>query len=240
MTLLSERTGTTPAETAAAKSRIAGGTWFIGTLLSVCVALVSYRYVAHVGPVAPTIATNRFAQPWIVIHAAGAGTALLLGPFQFLPALRRRWPGVHRWTGRAYLAGCLSGGASGIALAAGTSAGPIAQSGFSAVGLLWIYVTARGWNAAGAGRFPEHRRWMIRSFALTFAAVTLRIYLPICIASGLSFAGAYQVIAWLSWVPNAATAELYLMLTRKSFAWRPRRTCPIADNPKRARVPGCT
>lgn len=80
---------------------------------------------------------------------------------------------VHRWTGRVYVVGRLVGGASGLVLAAGTLAGALAQTGFSAVSVLWIYVTAQGWSTARAGRFPEHRRWMILSFALTFAAVTL-------------------------------------------------------------------
>jgi len=153
--------------------KLSGVARFAAALLSTCMALVSYRYVAHVGPVAPTVAKNRFVQPWIIIDVAGTAIALLLGPLQFRPGLRRRRPVVHRWTGRVYVVGRLVGGASGLVLAAGTSAGALAQTGFSAVSVLWIYVTAQGWSTARAGRFPEHRRWMILSFALTFAAVTL-------------------------------------------------------------------
>jgi HlyD family secretion protein len=32
-----------------------------------------------------------------------------------------------------------------------------------------------------------HRRWMVRNFALTFAAVTLRLWLPSAMASGVAF-----------------------------------------------------
>jgi hypothetical protein len=38
---------------------------------------------------------------------------------------------------------------------------------------------------------------MIRSFALTFAAVRLRIYLPLSPAAGLNYDDSYPVIAWL-------------------------------------------
>jgi len=48
---------------------------------------------------------------------------------------------------------------------------------------------------------------MIRSYSLTFAAVTLRIYLPLAFASGIPFEIAYPAIAWLCWVPNAIVAE---------------------------------
>jgi hypothetical protein len=50
---------------------------------------------------------------------------------------------------------------------------------------------------------------MIRSYALCFAAVTLRIWLPLFqFALGLEFIFAYRIIAWLCWVPNLVVAEL--------------------------------
>jgi len=184
--------------------------WLGGAVLSVGVALFSYRYVARVGPVPPTVAHNRFLNPWIIVHAASAATALLLGPVQFLPAVRRRWPRVHRWTGRTYVAGCLAGGASALVLAAGVSSGAIAGAGFGALGVVWMHVTGQGWRTARARQWPEHRRWMIRSFAMTFSAVTLRIYMPLAGVLGFDLVRAYPAIAWLCWVPNAILAELYL------------------------------
>jgi hypothetical protein len=50
---------------------------------------------------------------------------------------------------------------------------------------------------------------MIRSFALTFAAVTLRLYLPVgALTTGIPVA--YPVIAWACWVPNFLLTELWL------------------------------
>ncbi len=161
------------------KRRLSKMPWLGGAVLSTGVALFSYRYLARVGPVPPTVAHNRFLDQWIIVHATSAATALLLGPVQFLPAVRRRCPGVHRWTGRTYVVGCLAGGASALVLAAGVSSGAIAGAGFGALGVVWMYVTGQGWRTARARQWPEHRRWMIRSFAMTFAAVTLRIYMPL-------------------------------------------------------------
>ena len=56
----------------------------------------------------------------------------------------------------------------------------------------------------------RHERWMIRSFSLTFAAVTLRLYIPIGMIAGFPFNQAYVAIAWLCWVPNLMAAELFL------------------------------
>ena len=149
-------------------------------------------------------------KPWIFIHAGAASTALLLGPFQFIARLRAARPKVHRWMGRTYVVACLVGGVSGLFLAAGCTSGPIAQAGFGLLAVCWLSANVQAWRLALAGRYAEHRRWMVRSFAMTFAAVTLRIYLPIAPMMGYDFLLAYVAISWLAWVPNLIVAELYL------------------------------
>ncbi|GLW12367.1 hypothetical protein Misp01_74950 [Microtetraspora sp. NBRC 13810] len=42
--------------------------------------------------------------------------------------------------------------------------------------LLWLGSTAAGYRMARRRRFAEHRRWMLRSFALTFSIITNRIW----------------------------------------------------------------
>jgi hypothetical protein len=55
----------------------------------------------------------------------------------------------------------------------------------------------------------RHRAWMLRNYSLTFAAVTLRIYLPLAAAVlHFDFIPAYRVISWLCWVPNLIVAEI--------------------------------
>ncbi len=189
---------------------VSKSTWGLTAFLSVGVALFSYRYL---GPpnvtMAPQILANLFARPWLLIHVAGAATALLVVGFQLLPALRRR-RAIHRWLGRAYATSCLAGGAAGLVIATGTTSGPVAAWGFGLLAVTWLYTTSQGWLTARARRFDEHRAWMIRSFALTFGAVTLRIYLPLSQVADIPFPTAYPIIAWLAWVPNLMIAELYL------------------------------
>jgi uncharacterized membrane protein len=179
-------------------------------LLSGAVALVSYRYLLGRGPVPDQIAANAHVDPWLVIHATGAATALLLGPVQFLPGLRRRHPALHRVTGRLYVAGCVSGGASALMLASGVSAGPIAGAGFAALGTAWLVTTATATQRILVRDVAAHRRWMVRSFALTLSAVTLRLYMPAAGLIGVDHVAAHRAIAWLCWVPNALAAEWYL------------------------------
>ena len=53
---------------------------------------------------------------------------------------------------------------------------------------------------------------MMRSFALTLAAVTLRLYLPISVVMGFTYAQAYPVISFLAWVPNLIIIEIAIRL----------------------------
>ena len=52
-------------------------------LMCVALALFSYRYLFQVGMIPPVIANNLFLKPWLMVHVAGAATALLIGPTQF-------------------------------------------------------------------------------------------------------------------------------------------------------------
>jgi hypothetical protein len=61
---------------------------------------------------------------------------------------------------------------------------------------------------------------MIRSFALTFAAVTLRLYLPASQIAGMPFPAAYSAIAWLCWVPNLLVAEWFIRAASVAPEWR--------------------
>ena len=185
---------------------------WIAAALAMVIALTSYRYVMPGMPgAAANVLANRFTSTGaLVVNVAFAATALALGALQLFPRLRARWPTWHRRAGTVYVIACMIGGAAGLVLALGTTAGPIGTAGFGALALLWIGCTAQAWRFAKARDFISHRRWMIRSYALTFAAVTLRIYLPIAIMARLDIGPAYQAISFLCWVPNLIVAELWL------------------------------
>lgn len=144
----------------------------------------------------------------IGVHVFASALALLLGPLQFWPAWRARHPRWHRWSGRVYLGVAVAlGGMAGLYMSLHAFGGPVAKLGFACLALAWMYSGARAFAAARARDFAAHRRWMLRNFALSFAAVTLRLYLPASQVLGLDFASAYAAIAWLCWVPNLVVAE---------------------------------
>lgn len=146
----------------------------------------------------------------IYAHIFASAIALALGPFQFLGGLRRRFVRLHRWMGRVYLGiGVLVGGLAGLYMALFAFGGIISKLGFGLLAVLWLYTGLRAFLAIRRGETREHRRWMVRNFSLTLAAVTLRILLPVSGIAGIPFELAYPAIAWLCWVPNLLVAERF-------------------------------
>jgi uncharacterized membrane protein len=145
-----------------------------------------------------------------LIHMLVAPVALLIGPFQFIPSLRSRYPRLHRISGRIYVAACVIAGAGGLATAFHATGGPVAGFGFGLLAALWIGVTLGAWRAAVQRRFPLHRLLMRFSYAMSFAAVTLRLQIPIGLALGYdSYAAMSPWLAYTSWIPNVVAVAIY-------------------------------
>jgi len=181
-------------------------------------ALIGYSLLplgALVGGDMP--ATYQAHRAGILGHVFAASVALLLGPLQFRAGLRQRRPRLHRWLGRLYLGlGVGAGGLTGLYMAQFAAGGSVARIGFALLALLWLATGLRALHAIRQGAVDRHRAWMVRNFALTLAAVSLRIQLPAALAAGLPFELVYPAIAWLAWVPNLLVAEW--LLRRRSEA----------------------
>jgi uncharacterized membrane protein len=190
--------------------------WGLMAFLAIAVGAYALA-VAFVAAVRPPIVVE-LLRAWPIaatVHFAAGAVALVTGAFQVNARLRARYLSWHRWTGRVYLLAVGAGGVAGFVLASTSSAGPVARWGFGVLAVLWIATSAMAYKSIRRGERNEHRDWMVRSYALTLAAVTLRLYLPASLAAGIDAAIAYPAIAWLCWVPNLALAE-WLVRTRRS------------------------
>jgi uncharacterized membrane protein len=191
----------------------------IVVLLTLEIVMVSaLRYFTGSEAPPPPILANAFAKPFLILHVTGGVTALLVAPLQFVRQIRARWPAFHRATGRLYVVACATGAPAGFMLALGTTAGPIASVGFAIPAVLWALFTWLGWRSAVERRFDEHREWMLRSYAITSTAITLRLMLPAAALLGFEFLSAYRVIAWLAWMTNLALSEYHIRRNRDSTA----------------------
>ncbi len=148
------------------------------------------------------------------IHVFTSMFALLAGFTQFSKAFRINYPKAHRTIGVIYVSVILFfSGPSGLIMGYHANGGFSSQLAFVLLAIIWIYSTWKAFDEARSKNFDAHRAWMIRSYALTLSAVTLRAWkwsiVQIWHPSPMDV---YRLVAWLGWVLNLVVAELYLRL----------------------------
>lgn len=189
--------------------------WGVMTVLATLVAAYAAAVLLLPGFAPPLVIARRTTMPLAVTaHLGGGLVALAVGAWQMNARLRSRFVEFHRWMGRTYVIAVLIGGLGALRMAAASQQGWATHLGFGLLALLWLLSTTRAYIAIRSRAEARHRRWMIRSYSLTLAAVTLRIYLPVSLALGLPLANAYRVISWLCWVPNIILAEWLVRRTQ--------------------------
>jgi len=188
-------------------------TRWAGAILAILIAVMSYRFLfLPLEPAYPAMLGHIAERPTLLMaHIIAASIALGFGVFQFSTRLRARRPAIHRAMGRVYVAAVLVAALSGIGIGWAAPGGIAAQSGFVLLALLWLGTTGMAVWHIKARRISAHRRWMVRSFTLTFAAVTLRLQLPFFeIFAQMQYDPASNWVAWTCWVPNLMVAEWWL------------------------------
>lgn len=168
----------------------------------------------------------------LVTHIFTACIALVLGPLQFIPAVRARRQ-VHRTIGRIYLlAGVLPSALTAIPVAL-LSGRIITQIGLTIPAILWLITGALAYRAVRRRDFTRHQNWMMRNYALTFLAVTSRILVPVLLLAQVPFTSAsagsigdnassmIPIGQALGWVVNLIVVEI-LIRRRQSRSARSR------------------
>lgn len=150
------------------------------------------------------------------VHIIGGGIALLTGWPQFNRRLRLTRMHTHRTLGKIYVTSVLLSALAGIYIATYATGGIIASSGFMCLGAVWFTTTLIAYTSIRSGNINLHQKMMIYSYAACFAAVTLRIYLPLLTMLFHDFIKAYLLVAWLCWVPNILVAYF---IAKKAQPW---------------------
>lgn len=146
-------------------------------------------------------------------HITLGGLALLIGWLQFSNKLRIKKAKLHRTIGKIYVISVFISGICGLFIALYATGGIISILGFFSLGLIWLTTTILGFKAIKNGNIELHEKFMIFSYAACFAAVTLRVWLPLLTIAMGEFNSAYRIVAWLCWVPNIIVA--YLIVSNK-------------------------
>jgi len=140
------------------------------------------------------------------MHIILGGIALLIGWTQFSGRLRRRNVKMHRTIGKVYIVSVILSAVGGVHIGFYATGGWISAVGFITLGLIWLYTTVKAYTTIRVGDVKRHSDFMTYSYAACFAAVTLRVWLPLLSMAFGDFFVAYRMVAWLCWVPNLFVA----------------------------------
>ena len=159
-------------------------------------------------------------RPWLIafyIHVFSSIFALAAGCTQFSNTIRQG--PLHRWIGRSYVFNILLiTGPSSLLMAFYANGGLTSRVAFLILSILWWGYTYLAYRSALNSDFIAHRRWMLRSFALTLSAITLRLW-KMALAHYFEWPpmDIYRLVAWLGFVPNLLAIECYLYYRKKKM-----------------------
>ena len=149
---------------------------------------------------------NVFWNIGFYIHIIFSGIALLIGWSQFIPSFREKYLGLHRRIGKIYVSTACAGSLAGFGIAFYATGGLISSLGFIFLAIIWFSSTLIAYIQIKKGFILRHQKAMIFSYAACFAAVSLRIWLPLLMMLTKNFTESYLIVAWLCWLPNMAFA----------------------------------
>ena len=152
-------------------------------------------------------------------HVYMSMIVIVLGMFQFSKTIRTHFSQVHKLSGKLYvLFILLVAGPTGLIMAYHANGGIIAQLSFGVVSILWCFFTLKALLSIKKGEYQRHRNFMVRSYALTLSAVSLRLlkYGVVTIFE-LPPMDTYTLVSVLGWTLNLGIAELILKYSTPSI-----------------------
>jgi Predicted membrane protein (DUF2306) len=158
------------------------------------------------------------------IHVYASMWVLFAGFTQFSKRLLKNQPKLHRTLGYIYVVDVLLiTGPAGLVMGFYANGGLLSRIAFVSLAVLWIFFTAMALVKAKQKNFKAHRDYMIRSYALTLSAITLRAW-KYGITNTMTFPpmDVYRVVAWLGWVGNLAFAEYWIYRHKRKPPYKKR------------------
>lgn len=213
---------------------------FFLALIGVAVALRRTIVLLHPGalsiPNNPAAALdNHFAEhrALTLAHVIPGMLFMVLGPLQFIRRLRSRYPQIHRWLGRLFLAVSAIIGATGLKMAFGKTIGGIDEkAAITLFGTFFLISLAVALWHAMRRDFIQHREWMIRGYAIGLAVAAIRpimgTFFAVALLNGYTpeprqFFG---TVFWIGFTLQSIAAEIWINHTRITETARIPRSTP--------------
>lgn len=136
----------------------------------------------------------------LFLHIIGGSMALLLGPIQFLPIIRKKYLHFHRWMGRLYLVGILLGSGASFYLAINSVVGGTFSIILFALAIYWLASTAMAFVCIRYKQIEAHKVWMTRSYIVTFSFLIFRLLISSTLLAKFDLVQRFTIMVWFSWM----------------------------------------
>jgi len=156
-----------------------------------------------------------YRAPWLLLHVVGGIAATLTGMLQFVPAIRARYPRLHRALGKTYLGSVVIAAGASFYLVSTSQLGLPYAVGLAMLGVVWLSNSLMAWLAIVRGNVAMHREWMIRSYVVTLSFVIFRLVEDLLVKMNISsFVERKVLMAWACWAIPLFFTELILQFRK--------------------------
>lgn len=194
--------------------------WFLFSFFAVFIGLFPFFFYIFNIPFgiieikSLSILDNLYWKIGFHIHIIFGAIALLIGWIQFIPKWRAKYLIAHRIMGKVYIISILISGLSSLFISFYANGGTSAFLGLFTGTLVWLSTAILGYYYIRSKKVDLHKKIMVYNYAITFGGVTLRIWLPLLIIYLDDFDLAYNIVTWLSWLPNLIAAYFINRMSR--------------------------
>lgn len=202
---------------------IKGFTWVSLVLFSVLSVATLFSLPTLLGHTGHLFVHQRDGRAVLLLtHILTAIPCTLLGPALIYSAFRKSYTSLHRNLGKCYVIFTLLSAVLAMPLSMTNGGGIVGRLGFSTMAVLWFIFTLLAYTSIRNGDTKTHERYMLRSYAMTFAFVNVNVT--------FHYIGAYNMVnfdpmalkifqSWVSWIINLLFVEAFLLVrSKKLFA----------------------
>ena len=148
---------------------------------------------------------------WLLLHIASGIVALLAGPIQLWLGLAQRRAVLHRRLGLVYVASVAVSAAAAYRLVLAPNFGWVFGAGLAGLATAWVVTTGAAFLAVRWRQFDQHKEWMIRSYVVTTAFVSFRLFVILLETAGVgTLVERFSAAAWFCWAIPLLVAEAVL------------------------------
>ena len=190
-------------------------------ILISAIGMFIYSFIGYVilppGTLAPPLKSSFDNNTlYIISHAVFSSIAIITGAIQLRRSWREKNPLLNIKLRYIYFISVLLGSLSGFYLAFYAYAGFANIIGYALLAILWFFTTYLAYKSQKNDDILNYRVWIVRSYALTFAAVNLRIYMGLffIIFGYRQFEYFYATLGFLCWVPNVVVVEWFYLFPK--------------------------